>query len=139
MDVQVPFEEFAPGDIKSYDVEGDLHTYQYCFVELDTSRPRTVKAYAGGFPTGVLRNAPVETATSTQFSLVAQVQTANRALVKAGSGGLTLGALVKVGSGGVGIIATPADKDLIVGQCEVAAVEGLNATVRLEKTYVSMT
>ena len=131
MDVQVPFEEFVPGDIKSYDVEGDLHTYQYCFVELDTSRPRTVKAYAGGLPCGVLRNAPVETATSTQFSLVAQVQTQNRALVKTGSGGLAIGDWVKADTGGVGIKATPTAADVIVGQCEVAAAEGLNATVRL--------
>jgi hypothetical protein len=139
MDVQVPFEEFVPGDRSVYDVDGDMSALQYTFVQLHTSRPRCVEAWTSGFPVGVLVNAPVETATATRFSLSAIVQIRGKALVKAGSGGLTVGALVKITTGGVGIIATPADKDLIVGQCEVAAVEGLNATVRLEKTYVSMT
>jgi len=38
---------------------------------------------------------------------------------------------VKVGTGGVGDKATPTSKDIIVGQCEVAAAAGLPATVRL--------
>lgn len=138
-DVTAPFREAMPGDISSYDVEGDLSTYEYCFVELDTARQRTVKAYAGGYPAGVLCNRPVETATSTNFSTIALVQWRGKALVKAGSGGLTAGALVKLTTGGVGIIATPSDHDQIVGQCEVAATEGLPATVRLEKFQVSKT
>lgn len=125
-----------PGDISSYDVEGDLSSYEYCAVELDTVRQRTVKAYAGGFPVGVLTNRPVETATSTAFSLVALVQYKGKALLKAGSGGLAAGDLVKLTTGGAGIKATPTDKDILIGQCEVAAAEGLPATVRLFSTYV---
>lgn len=131
MDVSVPFEEFVPGDRSMYDVEGDMHLLQYTFVELDTARPRTVKAWSSGLPVGVLVNAPVETATQTQFSLGAIVQLKGKALAKAGSGGLAVGDWVKVTTGGVGIKATPTAGDVIVGQCEVAAVEGLNATVRL--------
>src|SRR5512136_83115 len=125
----------APGDVSSYDVEGDLSALQYTFVELDTTRPRCVKAFAGGFPIGVLANRPIEDATATAFSLIAQVQTRGKALVKAGSGGLAVGDKVKVTTGGVGIKATPTDGDLIVGQCEYAAAAGYIATVRLEKMY----
>jgi hypothetical protein len=133
------FTEALPGDISEYDVDGDMHTLENTFVQLDTSRARTVQAWTSGFPVGVLRNRPVETATATQFSLVAQVQLRGKAPVKTGTGGLAVGDLVKVTTGGVGIKATPADKDLIVGQCEVAGSEGYLATVRLEKFYVSMT
>ena len=129
----------APGDISSYDVDGDLSSLENTFVQLDTSRARTVQAYSSGFPVGVLRNRPVETATQTKFSLVAMVQTRGKAPLKTGTGGLAVGDLVKLASGGVGVKATPADKDLIVGQCEVAGAEGYVATLRLEKFYVSMT
>ena len=129
----------APGQVSSYDVEGDLSTLQYTFVEMDTSRARCVKAYSSGFPTGVLVNRPVKTATATAFSLIAMVQTAGKALITAGSGGIALGDLVKVTTGGKVIKATPADKDLIVGQCEFAAAENAVGTIRLFTTYVSMT
>lgn len=108
-----------------------MHLLQHTFVELDTVRPRTVKAWSSGLPVGVLANAPVETATSTQFSLSAIVQLKGKALVKTGSGGLAVSDWVKLATGGVGVKATPTAGDVIVGQCEVAAVEGLNATVRL--------
>lgn len=130
MDVSVPFEEFVPGDRSMYDVEGDMHLLQHTFVELD-ARPRAVKAWSSGLPVGVLANAPVETATQTQFSLGAIVQLRGKALVKTGSGGLAVSDWVKVTTGGVGVKATPTAGDVIVGQCEVAAEEGLNATVRL--------
>lgn len=137
--VTAPFREAVPGDIASYDVEGDLTNYEYCFVELDTVRNRCVKAYAGGFPVGVLTNCPIEDATATAFSTIALVQYKGKALVKAGSGGLAAGDLVKLSTGGVGIKATPTDKDVIVGQCEVGAAEGLPATVRLVgPIYVSV-
>jgi len=138
--VAAPFREAMPGDISVYDVEGDLTTLEYCFVELDTARARTVKAYAGGIATGVLCNRPIEDGTSTQFSTEALVQTKGKALVKAGSGALTPGQLVKVGTGGVGDAATPSDGDIIVGQCEVGAAAGLPATVRLfgGPVYVSI-
>jgi len=131
MDVSVPFEEFVPGDRSPYDVDGDMSALQYTFVQLDTSRARTVQAWSSGLPVGVLVNAPVETATSTKFSLTAIVQTRGKPLVKTGSGGLAVGDWVKLASGGVGVKATPTAADVIVGQCEVAAAEGLNATVRL--------
>ncbi len=130
-DITAPFREAMPGDISSYDVEGDLSTYEYCAVELDTARERTVKAYDGGLPVGLLTNKPVETATSTNFSLVALVQWRGKGLLKAGSGGLAAGDWVKITTGGVGIKATPTAGDVIFGQCEVGAVEGLPATVRL--------
>jgi len=128
----------APGDVSSYDVEGDLSSYEYCFVELDTSRPRCVKAYNGGFPAGVLTNRPTEDPTATAFSLIARVQTRGKALVKAGSDGIATSDLVKVTTGGVVVKATPADKDIIVGQCEYPAAEGLVGTVRLFATYASV-
>lgn len=139
-DMTAPFREFVPGDISAYDVDGDLSDYEYCFVELDTSRNRAVKAYAGGIAVGVLCNAPVETATSTEFSLVAQVQYKGKALIKAGAAGLAVGDLVKAGTGGVGDTATPTDGDIVYGQCEVAAAAGLPATVRLfnSPVYVSV-
>ena len=108
-----------------------MSALQYTFVQLDTSRARTVQAWSSGLPVGVLVNAPVETATSTKFSLTAIVQTRGKPLVKTGSGGLAVGDWVKLASGGVGVKATPTAADVIVGQCEVAAAEGLNATVRL--------
>jgi hypothetical protein len=135
MDVTAPFFERLPGDVSSYDVDGDLSTYEYCAVELDTTRQRTVKAYAGGHPVGFLINRPVETATSTAFSLVALVQWRGKALVKAGTGDLAAGDLVKLDTGGVGVTATPTDGDLIIGQCEVGAAAGYPATVRLEKMF----
>lgn len=138
-DMTAPFREAVPGDISSYDVDGDMSSLEYTFVQLDTTRARTVQAYTSGFVVGVLCNRPVETATSTNFSTVAQVQIRGKALVKAGSGGLAVGDLVKAGTGGVGDAATPSDKDIIEGQCEVAAAAGLPATVRLFKTYVSKT
>ncbi len=136
--ITAPFREALPGDISAYDVEGDLTSYEYCFVQLDTSRARCVAAYAGGFPVGVLTNRPIEDGTSTAFSTVALVQWRGKALVKAGSGGLDAGDLVKVGTGGVGVTATPDDGDIVVGQCEVGAPDGLPATVRLfGPVYVS--
>ena len=128
----------APGDVSSYDVEGDLSSYEYCFVELDTGRPRSVKAYNGGFPVGVLTNRPTEDPTATAFSLIARVQTRGKALVKAGSGGIATSDLVKVTTGGVVVKATPSDKDIIVGQCEYPAAEGLVGTIRLLATYASV-
>ena len=136
--VTAPFREAMPGDISSYDVEGDLTTYEYCFVELDTARNRCVKAYAGGMPVGVLVNRPIEDGTSTAFSITALVQWRGKALVKAGSGALAARDLVKVGTGGVGDAATPTDGDIVVGQCEVGAAAGLPATVRLFTTYARM-
>lgn len=134
--VAAPFREAVPGDISSYDVEGDLSAYEYCFVELDTARARTVKAYAGGFPVGVLTNRPVEDPTRTEFSTIALVQYKGKALVKVGAGGLAPGDLAKVTTGGVVVAATPADGDILVGQCEVGANEGEIATIRLFSTYV---
>lgn len=129
--ITAPFREAMPGDISSYDVEGDLSALEYCFVELDTTRNRCVAAFSSGFPVGVLVNRPVETATSTAFSTIAMVQWRGKALVKAGAGALKPGDLVKVGTGGVGDKATPTAGDIIVGQCEVGAAAGLPATVRL--------
>jgi hypothetical protein len=131
MDVQVPFEEFVPGDRSIYDVDGDMSALQNTFVQLHTSRPRCIEAWTSGLPIGVLVNAPVETATSTKFSLAGIVQLRGKVLVKTGTGGLAVGDWIKVTTGGVGIKATPTAADVIVGQCEVAAAEGLNATVRL--------
>ncbi len=108
-----------------------MSALEYCFVQLDTTRARTVQAFSSGHPVGVLCNRPTETATSTNFSITALVQWRGKALVKAGSAGLAVGDLVKVGTGGVGDKATPTNKDIIVGQCEVAAAAGLPATVRL--------
>jgi hypothetical protein len=133
------FTEALPGDISSYDVDGDMSALENTFVQLDTTRQRTVQAWTSGVPVGVLRNRPVETPTQTNFSLVAMVQWRGKAPVKTGTGGLAAGDYVKVTTGGVGIKATPADKDFIVGQCEVAGAEGYIATVRLEKYFVSMT
>ncbi|MCX8207692.1 MAG: hypothetical protein N3G75_07670 [Methanothrix sp.] len=134
--VAAPFRETVPGDISSYDVEGDLTAYEYCFVELDTNRARTVKAYSGGFPVGVLTNRPVEDPTRTEFSTVALVQYKGKALVRTGNGGLAPGDLVKVAAGGVAVKASPSDGDILVGQCEVGADAGEIATVRLFSTYV---
>jgi hypothetical protein len=122
-----------PGFVRSYNPDGDLSTYEYCFVELDTTRNRAVKAFAGGNTVGVLINKPVETATSTAFSTIAQVQIRGVALVKAGAGGLAVGDLVKAGTGGVGDKATPTDGDMIEGVVEIGATAGLPAAVRLEK------
>jgi hypothetical protein len=135
-EVTAPFREAMPGDISSYDVEGDLTTLEYCFVELDTVRARTVKAYAGGLAAGLLCNRPIEDATSTAFSTVAQVQYKGKGLVKAGSGGLAPGDWVKATTGGVGIKATPTAGDVIYGQCEVGAVEGLPATMRFVGPFI---
>lgn len=134
-EVSAPFREAMPGDISSYDVEGDLTSLEYCAVELDTVRARTVKAFAGGIPVGVLCNRPIQNASNTQFSTIALVQYKGKVLLKAGSGGLAVGDLVKITAGGVGITATPEDGDYVVGQCEVAAVEGLAATVRWQPAY----
>lgn len=133
--VAAPFFERMPGDVSSYDVEGDLTSYEYCFVQLDTARARTVKAFAGGIATGVLINRPIEDATQTAFSTTALVQWRGKALVKAGAAGLAPGDLVKAGTGGVGDKATPTDGDVIEGECEVGAAAGLPATVRLFKAY----
>lgn len=133
--VTAPFREAMPGDISSYDVEGDLTNLEYCAVELDTARNRCVKAYAGGVPVGVLCNRPIEDATSTHFSTIALVQYKGKVLLKAGTGGLDAGDLVKLDTGGVGITATPGDGDFIVGQCEVGAEAGLPATVRWQPMY----
>ena len=122
-----------PGFVRSYSPDGDLSTYEYCFVELDTTRNRTVKAFAGGNVVGVLINKPVETATSAAFSTIAQVQVRGVALVKAGIGGLAVGDLVKASTGGTGIQATPSDADMIEGEVEVGAAQGLPAAVRLGK------
>lgn len=136
MDITAPFEEFVPGDRSPYSVTGDMSALQNTFVELDTSRNRAVQAYSAGFPIGVLVNAPVETATSTRFSLTAMVQTRGKPLVKTGEGGLAAGDLVKIAAGGVGVKATPSVGDVIVGQCEVSAAAGLRATVRLIGPYI---
>lgn len=130
-DMTAPFREALPGDISSYNPDGDMSALEYTFVELDTTRERTVKAWSSGLPVGVLVNRPTETATSTNFSVTALVQWRGKALVKAGSGALAAGDLVKVGTGGVGDKATPTAGDVIVGQCEVGAAAGLPATVRL--------
>ncbi len=130
-EITAPFREAMPGDISSYDVEGDLSSLEYCFVELDTARGRCVAAWTSGLPVGVLCNRPVETPSSTAFSTVAQVQWRGKALVKAGAGALAAGDWVKVGTGGVGDKATPTAGDIIVGQCEVGAAAWLPATVRL--------
>jgi hypothetical protein len=130
-DMTAPFREALPGDISSYNPDGDMSALEYCFVQLDTTRARTVQTFSSGHPVGVLCNRPTETATSTNFSITALVQWRGKALVKTGSSGLAVGDLVKVGTGGVGDKATPTSKDIIVGQCEVAAAAGLPATVRL--------
>ena len=130
-DMTAPFREALPGDISPYNPDGDMSSLEYTFVELDTTRARTVKAWSSGLPVGVLVNRPTETATSTNFSITALVQWRGKALVKAGSGALAVGDWVKVGTGGVGDKATPTAGDVIVGQCEVAAAAGLPATVRL--------
>jgi hypothetical protein len=141
MTITAPFREFVQGDISSYDVTGDLTTMEYCAVQLDTTYARTVEAWTAGPAVGVLTNKPIAeaSATSTKFQTVAQVQWRGKCLLKAGSGGLAVGDWVKITTGGVGIKATPADKDIIFGQCEVAAADGYPATVRIEKMYVSMT
>jgi hypothetical protein len=108
-----------------------MSALQNTFVQLHVSRPRCIEAWTSGLPIGVLVNAPVETATSTRFSLSAIVQLRGKVLVKTGTGGLAVGDWVKIAAGGVGVTATPTAGDVIVGQCEVAAAEGLNATVRL--------
>lgn len=123
----------VPGFVRLYNVDGDLSTYENCFVELDTTRNRTVKAYAGGSTVGVLTNKPVETATRTELSTTAMVQMRGVALVTAGSGGLAVGDLVKASTGGVGIKATPADGDMVEGEVEIGAAEGYPAAVRLGK------
>lgn len=130
-DMTAPFREALPGDISSYNPDGDMSALEYTFVELDTARARTVKAWSSGLPVGVLVNRPTETATSTNFSITALVQWRGKALVKAGVAGLAVGDWVMVGTGGVGDKATPTAGDVIVGQCEVAAAAGLPATVRL--------
>lgn len=130
-DMTAPFREALPGDISSYNPDGDMSSLEYTFVELDTTRARTVKAWSSGLPVGVLVNRPTEAATSTNFSITALVQWRGKALVKTGSSGLAVGDWVKVGTGGVGDKATPTAGDVIVGQCEVAAAAGLPATVRL--------
>ena len=141
MAITAPFREAMPGDISVYDVTGDLTALEYCAVQLDTTYARTVEAWTSGMPVGFLCNKPIAaaSATSTKFSTEALVQWRGKALVKAGSGGLAVGDLVKLTTGGVGIKATPTDHDIIVGQCEVAAAEGLPATVRLNIGYVSVT
>lgn len=131
MDMTNPFTECGPYDTIDYDVDGDLSLLQYTFVELDTSRNRAVKAWSSGIAVGVLRNSPVETPTSTQFSRVAIVQHRGVALIKAGSGGLAVGNLVKPGTGGVGDASTPTDGDLVYGIVLVGATAGLNAAVKL--------
>ncbi len=136
MVITAPFREAMPGDISSYDVTGDMTSLEYTFVQLDTTYARTVEAWTSGIPVGVLCNRPIEEASvsSTKFQTVALVQWRGKALVKAGSGGLGVGDLVKVTTGGVGVASTPTAKDIIVGQCEVAAAEGYPATVRLFST-----
>jgi len=136
--VAAAFDNFREGDRKSYDVEGDLTALEYTFVELDTTRARCVAAWTSGFPVGVLRNAPIEDATSTAFSTEAIVQTGGVSKVKAGSGGISLGSLVKVTTGGKVIDATPTDGDIIVGQCEYAAAENALGSIRLFATYARM-
>lgn len=133
--ISAPFYERPVGSVSSYDVEGDLSTLTNTFVQLDTTRARCVAAWAAGMPIGVLTNAPKEDATSTAFSLIAQVQKSGVALVKAGVGGLALGDLVKLAAGGLGVKSTPTDGDIIVGQCVFAAVETGIASVELFKTY----
>lgn len=135
-EIKAPFFEQPPGSVSAYDVEGDLSALTYTFVQLDTARARCVKAWASGISVGVLVNAPKEDASSTAFSTTALVQTSGKALVKAGTGDLAVGDLVKVDTGGVGVKATPVDNDIVVGQCEFAAVAGAIATVRLFQTYV---
>lgn len=137
--VAAPYRTTVPGDIGSYDVEGDLASNEYCAVELDTARARCVKAFAGGIPVGVLMNRPTETGTSTSFSLTAQVQERGHALLKAGSGGIAAGDLVKITTGGVGIKATPSDGDYIFGLCTVGAAEGYAGTVLIRPTYARVT
>ena len=133
--VAAAFDNFREGDRKVYDVEGDLSALEYTFVQLDTSRARTVKAWTSGMPVGVLRNAPVEDATSTAFSTEAIVQVGGVSKVKAGSGGIALGDLVKLAAGGVAVKAIPTNGDIIVGQCEYAAADGKIGSIRLEKMY----
>ncbi|MFA5409169.1 MAG: hypothetical protein WC343_10415 [Bacilli bacterium] len=133
--ISIPFYEKPPGSVSSYDVEGDLSALTNTFVQLDTVRPRTVKAWTSGMPVGVLTNAPAEDATSTKLSLTATVQKSGIALVKAGSGGLAIDDLVKVDTGGVGVKATPSAGDIIVGKCVFAAAQNGNASVELFKTY----
>lgn len=122
-----------PGFIRSYNPDGDMSTLTNTFVELDTTRVRTVKAYAGGVCVGILTNAPTETATSTNFSTIAKVQQQGVALIIAGSGGLAVGDWVKPTTGGVGIKANPADGDMVYGQVEVAAAEGYPAAMRFDR------
>lgn len=133
--ISTSFYERPIGSVGSYDVEGDLSALTNTFVQLDTTRPRCVAAWTSGMPIGVLINAPKEDATSTAFSLIAQVQKSGVALVKAGSGGLALGDLVKLASGGEGVKSTPTDGDIIVGQCVFAAAQNGYASVELFKTY----
>jgi hypothetical protein len=129
--VAAAFREYVPGDVSAYDVEGDLTTLEYCFVQLDTSRARCVAAWTSGVPVGVLVNKPIEDGTVTAFSTVAMVQTKGKALVKAGTGGIAVGDLVKLAAGGVAVKATPTAGDIIVGQCEYAAADTKIGTVRL--------
>jgi hypothetical protein len=133
MAITAPFREAMPGDISSYDVDGDMTALEYTFVQLDTNHARTVQAWTSGLPVGVLCNRPIETASvsSTKFQTVALVQYRGKALVKTGTGGLAVGDWVKLEAGGLGIKATPTAADVIVGQCEVAAAAGYPATVRL--------
>lgn len=145
MAITAPFREAVPGDISTYDVATgeDLSECEYCAVQLDTTKARTVKAWSASDPNppvGILCNRPIEmaSATSTKFSTEALVQWRGKALVKAGDGGLAAGDLVKITTGGVGVTADPDDHDIIVGQCEVGADAGYPATVRLNIGYVSV-
>ncbi len=133
--VAAAFDSFVEGDRKVYDVEGNLTALEYTFVELDTSRARTVAAYNTGVPFGVLRNKPIDDATSTSFSTEAIVQISGVSMVKAGTGGIALGDWCKVMAGGLAVKATPTDGDFIVGQCEYAAAEGKIGSIRIEKFY----
>jgi len=47
-DMTAPFREALPGDISSYNPDGDMSALEYCFVQLDTTRARTVQAFSSG-------------------------------------------------------------------------------------------
>jgi len=61
-DMTAPFREALPGDISSYNPDGDMSALEYCFVQLDTTRARTVQAFSSGHPYQLLnhRSGPME-------------------------------------------------------------------------------
>jgi len=122
---------YGPTDVESMEPEEDLHDYEHCFVKLTGDKEVGHFAATDDIAYGVLQNQPIPV---TGPSLIAKVQVAGVAWLKAGSGGLAAGDLVGADKDGAGITIVPAqgtDGTMIWGQCVVGAAEGLCASVRL--------